>query len=274
MKKQTLAVIILLLSAGIATSTLAQVVVNGTPISQVVLNGVSVTSLSIVQNGGTLTISTEDVVDPCADPESESCPGSIAYCEVNPTHLSCPGSTAFCTANPNHVSCPGSDEFCALPDNISHPSCVVSQCEGGLNVFETLNWANQPRKITVTTGKSGVSSKFVTSGSRSYKGYFAAAADSLSGSLTRRMWFSECPGGTPVVRAYKVSGVTKNACDVSGVEPKLSWSQEVSPVYSTQCKLDPNKQYYLNYSQAKYGTSSGPTSTSKLYRSASTSGTP
>lgn len=274
MKKLTLPLFALLLASSLATSAIAQVVVNGTPISQVILNGVPVNSLSIVQQGGTLTISTEDTVDPCADPASESCPGSIAFCEINPSNVACPGSSAFCTANPDHVSCPGSEEFCALPDNISHPSCVESQCQGGLNVFETINWKNQPRKITVTTGKNGVSSKFITSGSRSYKGYFAAAADSSSGSLTRRMWVSECPGGEPIVRSYTMRGDTHNACDVSGVEPKLSWSQESNPVYVTQCKLDPNKEYYLNYSQAKYGTGSGPTSTSKLYRSSSTSGTP
>lgn len=274
MKKQTLTLLILLLTAGIATSALAQVVVNGTPISQVVLNGVPVNNLSIVQEGGTLTISTDEVVDPCADPESESCPGSIAYCEINPTNVSCPGSTAFCIANPNHVSCPGSDQFCALPDNVSHPSCIVSECQGGLTVIETLNWSSQPRKITITTGKDGVSSKFVTSSSRSYKGYFSGYADSASGHLTRRMWFSECPGGAPIVRSYTVKGVTKNACDVSGVEPALSWTQESNPGYVTQCKLDPNKLYYVNYSQAKFGTGTGPTSTSKMYRGASTSGTP
>jgi len=274
MKKRTFPILILLLVTGLASSAIAQVVVNGTPISQVVLNGVPVTNLSIVQDGGTLTISTADTVDPCEDPESETCPGSIAFCEINPAHASCPGSTAFCSANPTHVSCPGSVEFCALPENVSHPSCVVNECPDGLSVFETLNWTNQPRKITVTTGKTGVASSFVTSGSRSYKGYFAAAADSLSGSLTRRMWFSECPGGAPIVRAYTVKGVTQNACDVTGVEPKLSWSQEANPVYVTQCKLQPNKQYFLNYSQAKYGTGAGPTNTSKMYRSSSTSGTP
>lgn len=274
MKKCNLRILLILLVSSLATTAFAQVVVNGTPISQVVLNGIPVSNLTIIQEGGTLTISSSEVTDPCEDPESETCPGSIAFCEITPTHLSCPGSTAFCAANPAHVSCPGSEEFCAIPENESHPSCVVNECEGGLSVFETLNWKSQPRKITVTTGKTGVSSKFVTSGSRTYKGYFAAAADSLSGSLTRRMWFSECPGGAPIVRNYTSKGVTSNACDVSGVEPKLSWSQESNPVYLTQCKLDPNKQYYLNYSQAKYGTSSGPTATSKFYRSASTSGTP
>lgn len=274
MKTRNLFIFVLLLATGLATSAFAQVTVNGTPISQVVLNGVPVTNLSIVQAGGTLTISTADVTDPCEDPESSTCPGSIAFCEVNPTHASCPGSTAFCEANPAHVSCPGSVAFCAEPGNENHPSCQVSACQGGLTVIETLNWKSQPRKITVTTGKAGVSSKFVTSTSRTYKGYFAAAADSSSGHLTRRIWVSECPGGAPIVRSYTSKGVISNACDVSGVEPKLSWSQEANPAYVTQCKLQPNKQYYLNYSQAKYGTGAGPTATSKMYRSSSTSGTP
>jgi hypothetical protein len=279
MKKLIARLIMLTFIAGLSKAAYAQVLVDGTPmevnatpITELVVDGVTVASPTVTLQGGRLVIST--VVDPCADPESESCPGSVAFCEVNPSHLTCPGSTAFCEANPTHVSCPGSEAFCAVPGNETLPSCIVDVCAGGLTVFETLNWKSQPRKITVTTGKNGVSSKFVTSSSRTYKGYFAAAADTLSGSLTRRMWFSECPGGAPIVRSYRVSGVTKNACDVSGVEPKLSWSQESAPAYSTQCKLDPNKQYYLNYSQAKFGTGTGPTATSKMYRSASTSGTP
>ncbi len=274
MKKHILHVIFLMLASSFTAAAFAQVVVNGTPISQVILNGVPVTNLTIEQIEGTLTISTADVVNPCEDPESETCPGSTLFCEVNPNHASCPGSEAYCEANPEHVSCPGSAAFCALPDNVSHPSCVVDQCEGGLTVFETLNWKSQPRKISVTTGKTGVASKFITSASRTYKGYLAAAADSASGHLTRRMWFSECPGGQPIVDTYNYKGETKNACDVSGVEPKLSWSQEVNPTYSTQCRLDPNKQYYLNYEQAKFGTGAGPTSSSRIYRSASTSGSP
>lgn len=279
MKNLISRLIMLTFVAGLSIVARAQVLVDGspmevnsTPITELVVDGVTVASPTVSLQGGTLVITT--VVDPCADPESETCPGSSAFCEINPTHLTCPGSEPFCEANPEHVSCPGSEAFCAVPENESHPSCIVDQCAGGLTVFETLNWKSQPRKITVTTGKQGVSSKFVTSASRSYKGYFAAAADTLSSSLTRRMWFSECPGGAPIVRSYKQSGITKNACDVSGVEPKLSWSQEASPVYVTQCKLDPNKQYYLNYSQAKFGTGTGPTSTSRLYRSASTSGAP
>lgn len=279
MKKLISHLAMLVLTTGITASAVAQVLVNGapmevngTPITQLVVDGIAVNSPSIVLEGGTLDVTT--VVDPCQDPASETCPGSVAFCAVTPTHVSCPGSTAFCAANPTHVSCPGSPAFCAVPGNETHPSCIVDQCAAGLNVFETINWANQPRKITITTGRNGVSSKFVTTASRSYRGYFAAAADTQSSSLTRRMWFSECPGGAPIVRSYRVSGVTKNACDVSGVEPKLSWTQESNPAFTTQCKLDPSKLYYLNYSQAKFGTGAGPTSTSRIYRSASTSGSP
>jgi hypothetical protein len=279
MKNLISRLIILTFAAGLSIAARAQVLVDGspmevnsTPITELMVDGVTVASPTVSLQGATLVITT--VVDPCADEESETCPGSIAFCEINSTHLTCPGSVAFCEVNPEHVSCEGSEAFCALPENESHPSCIVDPCAGGLPVFETLNWKSQPRKIHVTTGKLGVSSKFITSTSRTYKGYFSAVPDSQSGHLTRRMWFSECPGGAPIVRAYKQSGVTKNACDVTGVQPAITWSQEVNPAYVTQCKLDPNKQYYLNYSQAKFGSGSGPTSTSGLFRGASTSGTP
>ena len=274
MKKLNLSVIIFFLAAIFTLPVSAAVTVNGTAINEVRLNGVVVTNLSIVQNGETLTISSSNEPNPCADPQSETCPGSPAFCAVNPTSVSCPGSTAFCSANPADVSCPGSPAFCAVPANAGHSSCVVTQCPAGITVFETINWASQPSKITVTTGRAGVASKLVTSSSNSYKGYFIAVADTLSSSLTRRMWFSECPGGAPIVRNYTSGGVVKNACDVSGAEPKLTWSQEVTPSLVTQCKLEPSKRYYLNYKQSKFGSGPEPTSTSKFYRGSNTNRLP
>jgi hypothetical protein len=170
-----------------------------------------------------------------------------------------------CVADPTNAVCPV-DPVPPLPGDCSADSAKL--------VFETITWPKIPMKTTVVTGKVGAASQFTTTTSTTYKGYFSAVADSASGNLTRRMWFSECPGGDPIVRNYSLKGITYNACDVKGVELKLSWSQENQPAYVTTCKLERNKVYYLNYSQSAFGSGAGPTSTSKLYRGASVGGTP
>ena len=50
-------------------------------------------------------------------------PGSMAFCEINPTHDSCiPGTAAFCTINPNHASCQSGD------------SCPVGTARAGSSI--------------------------------------------------------------------------------------------------------------------------------------------
>jgi hypothetical protein len=135
-----------------------------------------------------------------------------------------------------------------------------------------LNWKKIPGKRTVVTGKGIASFKFKTTSSATYKGYFSAVADSSSGNLTRRIWISETAGGDPINRLYKGKDGITNAADVSGNEIKLMWTQG-NPIYPMQCRLDRNKEYYLNYSQAGFNGSE-PTDSSALISGASVSGKP
>lgn len=136
-----------------------------------------------------------------------------------------------------------------------------------------LNWKKIPGKQTVVTGKGVASFKFKTTSSATYKGYFSAVADSSSGNLVRRMWFSLTAGGEPLNMNYKgKNGITANAADVSGNEIKLSWTQG-EPANVTQCELDHGKTYYLNFSQAGFNGSE-PTDSSALISGASVSGKP
>src|SRR5262245_5830960 len=98
MKKRSLLLLILFSALNWASSAFAEVVINGTTITQITLNGQTVSNLSFVQNGSVLTITSG--VNACADPEAASCPGSAAFCAANPTNVACPGSSAFCAAHP------------------------------------------------------------------------------------------------------------------------------------------------------------------------------
>jgi len=135
-----------------------------------------------------------------------------------------------------------------------------------------LNWKKIPMKTKVVTGTGVASYKFKTTSSATYKGYFSAVADSSSGNLTRRIWISETASGEPIQRLYKGKDGITNAADVSGNEIKLMWKQG-APVYPMQCKLDRNKEYYLNFSQAGFGGSE-PTDSSALISGCSVSGKP
>jgi hypothetical protein len=268
MKIQTLRMLILSQAVCLVPGALAAVTINGTPFDSF--------SMSAAANGD-ITIKT--VPAALAGTIPATLPKSVF--DITMTSLPGDGATAIdtipgpgqeggftpinCVATPNDPACP-----------VEPPPPPPGECGtvGADLVFETIPWASIPGKITVTTGKKGAASKFTTSTSTSYKGYFSAVADSASGNLTRRMWFSECPGAAPIVQNYSARGITVNKCDVSGVELKLSWSQENQPAYVTTCKLERNKTYYLNYSQAAFGTGAGPTSTSKIYRGSSRSGTP
>lgn len=134
-----------------------------------------------------------------------------------------------------------------------------------------LDWSNQPRKTKIVTGAGIVSIPCKTTESETYKGYFGAAADSSSGHLVRRMWFSKEPGGKPIKAMYSQRGVKKNAAAVSGAEPKLSWTQG-EPINAMQVPLKPNTTYYLNISQVAFGDGADPTSNAAMLLSASTSG--
>ncbi len=135
----------------------------------------------------------------------------------------------------------------------------------------TFDWSDQPRKLKIVTGAGIISYKFTTTANPNYKGYFGAAADSSSGHLVRRMWFSKEPGGKPLKAMYTHRGVKKNAAAVSGAEPKLSWTQG-EPVNRMQVPLKPNTTYYLNLSQVAFGEGKEPNRLASMILSASTSG--
>jgi hypothetical protein len=131
-----------------------------------------------------------------------------------------------------------------------------------------LEWATIPGKVTITTGKAGYAIKIKKAEVGSYQGYFSGVADSASGNLARKMWFSKEKLGEPLPQTYAVKGITRNACVAFGVDIKLSFTHG-TPDGVTTCKLDPKKSYYLNHQQ--YGASTGvePTANSKMIRGAS-----
>ena len=102
--------------------------------------------------------------------------------------------------------------------------------------METFKLNDAPGKKVIITGAGIVSSKIITTGSKSLHGYFSAVASSNSGGLTRRLWFSKTPAGEPIQHPYKFKGKTANAADVSGNEIKLSFTQG-EPANSMQVKL-------------------------------------
>ena len=137
---------------------------------------------------------------------------------------------------------------------------------------EVITWEKIPAKRIIVTGAKGTYSSFTTNSSTTYKGYFSAVATSSTGHLSRRMWFSICVDrycDTPLKQEYRPG---KNACDVSGVDLKLSWSQEDKPSRITTCKLELNTRYNLNYSQSSFGSGAEPTAKAAMIRGASTSG--
>ena len=72
-------------------------------------------------------------------------------------------------------------------------------------------------------------------------------ANTVSASGVRRMMISECPGSMVPVNSITIFGT--NACVVDGAEKKLAWSFDSKlPTDFNQCRLDPNKQYYVNIS--------------------------
>jgi|GEM_PF-2780441 len=269
MKIQTLRMLILTQAVCLAPAAFSAVTLNGTQFDRFTMSAAANGDITITTVpaalAGTIPASLPKAV---FDISMTSLPGpdGATVIDTIPGPGQEGGFTPInCVATPLDPACP-----------VEPPPPPPGECGtvGAALVFETIPWSKVPMKTTVTTGKVGSASKFATTTSTTYRGYFSAVADTLSASLTRRMWFSECPGAAPIVQNYTLRGVLKNACDVTGVDTKLSWSQENQPAFVTTCKLIRNKTYYLNHSQAAFGTGSGPTSTSKLFRGASVGGTP
>ncbi len=269
MKTQILRLLTLSLAASLAPATFAAVTINGVQfdrfsISAAANGDVTLTTVPAAAAGTIPAILPKKVFDI----SMTSLPGVEGTTNIDT--IPGPGAEGGftpvnCVATPLDPACP-----------IIPPPPPPGECGdiGAPLVFETIPWTALPNKIVLTTGKVGAASKFTTSLSTTYKGYFSGLATTASANLSRRMWFSECPGAAPIVRNYTIGGDVRNACDVSGVDLKLSWSQENTPAYVTTCKLTRGKTYYLNYSQAAFGTGSGPTTTSQLIRGAGKSGTP
>jgi len=73
---------------------------------------------------------------------------------------------------------------------------------------------------------------------------------------------SECPGSLVPAKSSITYANGYNACVNNGIEPVVSWSYHGSiPKGSSQCRLDPSKQYYINISHvdsAGQNSCSGP----------------
>ena len=124
-----------------------------------------------------------------------------------------------------------------------------------------LNWGGLPRKETIKCGANVLSSRFVTTKSETYAGYFGIEPDSTSGHLTPRLWISKRPGG----KALKQRGA-----DVSGQGAKLSWSQADEPARGVELKR--GRVYYLNHQLLPIGDGKKPTRSVSFIRSANTRG--
>ena len=260
MKTQALRLLTLSLAASLAPAAFAAVTVNGTVFERFTMRATASGDIKLTTVPAAYSIPT-----PLLKAKYDVTVSSVLAGTTNIDIIPGPNVAAVvpvnCVTTPLDPACP-----VVLPPT---PCGTV----GAELVFETIPWASIPVKKTVTTGIVGAASKFTTSSSTTYKGYFTAVATTPTASMLRRMWISDCPGGVPITTNYDQGGVIKNACDITGTEAKLSWSQEIKPAYVTTCKLSVDKTYYLNYEHLK-GTGSTPTLTSQLIRGASYSGTP
>lgn len=130
--------------------------------------------------------------------------------------------------------------------------------------MNTIDLTKGNSKDTIITGTGVVSEKFKPTAGMT--GSFKAAADSASGHLVRRVWISKKPGGLPLSQFY--SNGNRNTSDVNGVEPALRWTTGERTNIG-QCVLEPNKLYYVNYSQHKFGAGKPPTSKAAIIRAVS-----
>ncbi len=268
MKTRSLRILILAQAICLSPVSLAAVTINGTRFDSFTMSSTKNGDISIKTVPAALAGSIPATLPKSLfDISMTSLPGTAGATAIDtiPGPGQQGGFTPInCVADPTNVSCP-----------VEPPPPPPGECGtvGAALVLETISWSNIPTKKTITTGIVGAASKFTTSASTTYRGYFSAVATTASASMVRRLWFSVCPGGVPIVTNYTYKGVLKNACDVSGTEAKLNWSQESQPAYVTTCKLSRNKTYYLNHKQSA-GTGVGPSVTSQLIRGASFSGTP
>ena len=73
------------------------------------------------------------------------------------------------------------------------------------------------------------------------------SAVTTKNSAERVMVISDCPGSMVPAKTSTVNARGENTCTAFGLEPSLAWSHDKAlPRGTSQCRLDPNKQYYIN----------------------------
>lgn len=131
-------------------------------------------------------------------------------------------------------------------------------------VVETLDWTDVYFKDYVTTGTNVVAYNFRTTSLETYDGHFSFAALPESNNYMRRTWFSKCAGGPPLDQTYTYGAGKKfNPCDTRGIEHALIWTQSANATHSV-CKLNKNKNYYLNMQQTQGSMPNPPKKYSQL----------
>ena len=73
-------------------------------------------------------------------------------------------------------------------------------------------------------------------------------ASTANVSANRTLVVSDCPGSMKPAKSSITHPNGYNACVSVGIENTVSWTHNLKNPSVTECKLDPNKQYYINIS--------------------------
>ncbi len=262
MKNRTLRALISLLAVCLAPAAFAAgVKLNNTLFDSVVI----ATALN-----GDITLTTDPVAAPNTVPSvlpKASYDVTVTSLKAGATNIDTIPTFApvNCTATPQDLACPQA------------PPPGVCGTVGQELVFDTINWAKPPGTTLIHIGKINKASRFTTTSSRLFTGSVAVVPATGQTSITRRVWISSCPGAPALNQTYNrtvtqsdgsKSTVTVKKCEVTGTQPQLPWSQEITPSI-TKCKLEPGTEYYLNYSNLNCGTTDCP-----MYRATTNNGSP
>ena len=132
------------------------------------------------------------------------------------------------------------------PGNPGNPACGTAP--SGLIVKDDFDWLagidSDIRNAIKLTPTQVYSVKIKNQGGARAYGHLNTL-NTIYEAGARKVVVSECPGSMVPVGEVAANG--RNACEVNGVENKLSWSfDSKSPRGVGQCRLDPSKQYYVN----------------------------
>jgi hypothetical protein len=115
------------------------------------------------------------------------------------------------------------------------------QMPGGVTLTAAINWASPGSQTLLDLGPTGIlSTPFQTTSGNSYAGQVSITATVGTGSVTRQVWFSLCPGGQPLDRgSCEALGTSSATLRWKQVEPGIPWE-------SNKCNLRTVSNYYLN----------------------------